>query len=165
MKNQTQWTKLSGKNSQHVAICQKWPFPDFLESGIWKFQKIENSNNLREKTSLGTHTEWEKYVICCNLSKTAISKGFPDFLESGIWKSGNSGSHQKCPKLTYKWRWLSFFKLFLQKAHFGTFSLFWAKLVVDFSWEKQQIPFEHRFLPRIIFFHKSKVDGLQKLDE
>ena len=109
VKNQTQWTKLSGKNSQYVAICQKWPFPDFLESGIWKFQQNENSNILRKKPSLGTHTEWEKYLICCNLSKTAISRGFPDFLESGIRKSGNSGSHQKCPKLTYKWPWFLFF--------------------------------------------------------
>ena len=51
VKSLTQWTKLSGKNSQYVAICQKWPFPDFLESGIWKFQQNENSNILREKPS------------------------------------------------------------------------------------------------------------------
>ena len=93
VKNQSQWTKLSGKNSQYVAICQKWPFPDFLESGIWKFQQNENSNILREKSSLGTHTEWEKYLICCNLSKTAISREFPDFLEPG-----NSGSPKKMQK-------------------------------------------------------------------
>ena len=80
----------------------------FVKNGhfqiFWNLEITEesDSNNLREKPSLGTHTEWEKYLICCNLSKTAISRGFPDFLESGIRKSGNSGSHQKCPKLTYK---------------------------------------------------------------
>ena len=57
---------------------------------------------LSKKPNSVTNTEWEKYLICCNLSKTAISREFPDFLEPGIWKSGNSGIHQKCPKLTYK---------------------------------------------------------------
>ncbi len=84
-------------------------FPDSRFSGIWKFQVNQNPKIWSEKLNSVTKTEWKKYPISCNLSNAAISREFPDFLESGIWKSGNSGSHQKCPKLAYKWSWFLFF--------------------------------------------------------
>ena len=60
VKSLTQWTKLSGKNSQYVAICPKWSFPDFLESGIWKFQENDDSKILSEKSISVNKTKWKK---------------------------------------------------------------------------------------------------------
>ena len=84
------------------SLSWNFQIPDSRKSGIWKFLENENSKIPSEKSNSVTKTEWEKYPISCNLSNAAISREFPDFLESGIWKSGNSGIHQKCPKLTYK---------------------------------------------------------------
>ena len=125
--------------------------------GNWKFKTSEWKIKLSDQNWVGKIPNILQFVKCSNFQR--ISRF------SGIWKSGNSGKHQKCPKLTYKWPRFLFFELLLENAHFGTFSLFWAKLVVDFTCEKQQIPFEHCFSPRMIFFHKSKLDGLQKLEE
>ena len=56
---------------------------NFLESGTWKFQENENLKILSEKSNSVNKTKWEKYPICCNLSKMAI------FRFSGVWNSGN----------------------------------------------------------------------------
>ena len=57
-KNQTQGTKLSGKNTQHVAICQKQQFPeDFqifwnLESGNLEILKVPKNAKKYSKIDL-----------------------------------------------------------------------------------------------------------------
>ena len=43
-----------------ISKCQKQQFPDFLESGTWKFQENENLKILSEKSNSVNKTKWKK---------------------------------------------------------------------------------------------------------
>ena len=83
------------KNIQYVAICQKWSIPDFLDSGIWKFQQNKNSNipgneNSELKIKLSDQNWVEEIPNMLQFVKTGYFCGIWNLEIPGKWKFKNS---------------------------------------------------------------------------
>ena len=104
LQNQFQWLKLSGNDTQCVGIGPKQQFlENFQISGkfLEKFLDNWNFEILSSKSSSVTKTEWEKYPIHWNWSKSANSRQFPDFPISRFQIPENHRCRQKCAKLLW----------------------------------------------------------------
>ena len=94
-KSQTQWTKLSGKNTQYVAICQKWSFPGIWNQeipGKWWFKHSEWKTKLSDQHWVGKIPNMLQFVKNGNFQR--ISR-FSGIWNLEIWKFWKSQKIQK----------------------------------------------------------------------
>ena len=89
LQNQFQWLKLSGNDTQYVGIGPKQQILENFQISrkfLERFQKYLNFEILSSKSSSVTKSEWEKYPIHWNWSKSVNSRQFPDFPTSRFQK-------------------------------------------------------------------------------
>ena len=104
LQNQFQWLKLSRNDTQYVGIGPKQQFFENFQISrkfLEKFLDNWNFEILSSKSSSVTKTEWEKYPLHWNWSKSGNSRQFPDFPISRFQIPENHRCRQKCAKLLW----------------------------------------------------------------